>query len=167
MDNLNSTYMTQFIKLLYVIGVLSALLTFVSCSDDDKKTPVQETQLGALSGTWNIQSASQNGDRTDDFKSPNFVLTLSGTFEDGKPNGPYNYSITGNMPPLSPWASSGLWTFSDDAKHKIIRDDGVEITYVLDDDTLTLTFTCATCDDDNARINSAEGEWTFVLKKAQ
>ncbi|MBL0740419.1 hypothetical protein [Chryseolinea lacunae] len=136
-----------------------------ACGSDDADEPsVEEQQLARLSKTWVIKSASQDGDRTADFKSPDLTLNVSGTFNKTTPKGPYAYAVSGKLPTPSPWsAQPGLWTFATDTNDVLVRDDGVRIRYVLADKTLTLTFTCATCNEDNGRTNSAEGDWTFVF----
>ena len=140
------------------------LLVFVAaCGSDDKDEPsVEEQQLTLLSKTWVIKRAFQNVDRTTEFKSPDLTLTVSGAFDGKAPKGPYAYSLTGKLPSPSPWSKQpGLWTFADDATNTIVRDDGVRMHYTVDDKTLTLTFTCATCNVDSGRMDSAEGDWEF------
>jgi len=145
------------------IYILLLLVFAAACGSDDKNEPsLEEQQLTQLSKTWVIKRAVQNVDRTTEFKSPDLTLTLSGTFNEKTPKGPYSYSITGKLPSPSPWSKQpGLWTFTDDATNIIVRDDGVRMHYAADDKTLTLTFTCATCNVDGGRIDSAEGDWEF------
>ncbi len=150
----------KFSSRLYIL----LLVAFAAaCGSDDKnERSVEEQQLGLLSKAWVIKRAVQNVDRTAEFESPDLTLTLSGAFDAKTPKGPYSYSITGKLPSPSPWSKQpGLWTFADDATNVILRDDGVRMHYAVDDKTLTLTFTCATCNEDSGRIDSAEGDWVF------
>jgi hypothetical protein len=152
-------------RLLSIMSLIAVMAVFTQCDDDkEKDTTAEEKQLGLLSKTWTITSATKDTDRTGDFKNPDLALEISGAFDSGNPKGPYKYKITGTMPTPSPWASgSGTWTFGADPSKTIIRGDDVEIHYVLSGNTLTLTFTCTTCGDDNAKVKSAEGEWVFVF----
>lgn len=145
------------------IYTLLLLVFLVACGSDDKNEPsVEEQKLTMLSKTWVIKRAVQNADRTTEFKSPDLTLTLSGAFDEKTPKGPYSYAITGKLPSPSPWSKQpGLWTFADDATNIIVRDDGVRMHYAVDGNTLMLTFTCATCNVDSGRIDSAEGDWEF------
>lgn len=148
------------------LNIVSFVAVLSGCGGgDDKETTEEEQQLVSLSGTWTIVSATKDIDRTSDFKDPDLTLEISGTYDANNPKGPYNYTITGALPESAPWASgSGTWTFGADPSTTIIRDDDVEIAYVLSGNTLTLTFTCMTCDEDNGREKSAEGEWIFVFE---
>lgn len=158
--------MNSFSRLYTILFIAITLTAFTGCgNDDDNGGPSkEEKQLAVLSKTWTIKSATQDIDRTDDFKNPDFTLTLSGAFNAAKPKGPYTYSVAGKLPVPSPWAKgTGVWSFGDDAATTIVRGDGVNINYTLDGNTLTLSFTCTTCNDTNGRPASAEGDWVFVF----
>jgi hypothetical protein len=151
---------------LYTAILLVAIFVVSGCGGDDDHggTSTEQKQLGLLSKTWTIKSATQDVDRTDDFKEPDLTLQLSGTFNAAKAKGPYSYTIDGNMPIPSPWKKgTGVWMFADDAATTIVRGDGVSMKYVLTGNTLTLTFTCTTCNETNGRPASAEGNWEFVF----
>src|SRR6478736_2346420 len=95
-------------RTLSLLAIASTALFFANCGGggDDKKP--EEIELGKLTKTWNIVSANLDGtNRTTDFS--NFKLTLSGTFNSGSPEGPYDYDVTGSRPTPSPWpdAASG------------------------------------------------------------
>jgi hypothetical protein len=140
----------------------------VACSgDSDDPAPAEKEKLALLSRTWTLQSAHQSKNRTGEFKDPDFTLTLSGDFKEDHPEGPYAYAVSGSLPDPSPWdKNGGLWTFGEDPATTLVRDDQVVVHYTLSGTTLTLTFTCATCDTDNGRVNSAEGNWVFVFNAA-
>ena len=151
---------------LYTVVTLAAIVVVAGCNKDDDHggAPAEQTQLALLSKTWAIKSATQDIDRTEDFTGPDLTLQLSGTFDAAKAKGPYSYTIDGALPIPSPWKKgTGVWMFADDATTTIVRGDGVSMKYTLSGNTLTLTFTCTTCNDANGRPASAEGEWVFVF----
>lgn len=159
----------KYLSSIYTILLITiAAAVATGCGGDDDDAPSKEqAQLALLTKTWTIKSATQDIDRTEDFKDPDFTITVSGTFDAAKPKGPYTYTVAGDMPVPSPWAKgNGVWSFGDDATNTLVRGDGVAITYTLDGNTLTLTFKCTTCNDTNGRPASAEGDWVFVLTAA-
>ncbi len=154
---------------LYTAIALAAILVTAGCGNDDDNsgTSTEQKQLELLSKTWTIKSATQDIDRTEDFKAPDLTLQVSGTFNAAKPGGPYTYTIDGSVPIPSPWKKgTGVWTFGDDASTTLVRGDGISMKYVLNGNMLTLTFTCTTCSETNGRPASAEGEWVFVFTAA-
>jgi hypothetical protein len=151
---------------LYFITLLAAAIVVGACGSDDSGDAgsVEKEKLALLTHTWTVESVTQSDNRTVEFQNPDFTITLGGAFRADSPKGPYTYAVVGTQPALKPWATSGTWTFGSDASKTLVRDDGVNVGYTLDGGTLTLTFTCATCDEDNAKKGSAEGPWIFVLK---
>jgi hypothetical protein len=124
----------------------------------------EEIQLGKLSRTWNIISATLNGTlRTSDFTD--FKLTISGTFNSSSPVGPYSFSIVGNRPDPSPWPVSSTWIFTnigEEDNGSFLRNDAVPMTYVIDSNgQLTLEFICTSCDYPGSRIKQVNGTWIF------
>lgn len=157
----------KFITRILSIGVLGALTAFyVSCKPDEPTKTAEEIQLGKLVSTWALSSANDSEDRTADF--PGLVLTISGTFQPGQT---YNYSLTGTRPNPSPWPASGTWKFGEDANTDIIRDPGspseTNLTYSVNDNTLTIEFNIPSGSSGwpGGRIESVEGDWTFVFTK--
>ncbi len=161
----NHMKMKLLTRTLFLLTIASLTLFFANCGGGggDEKTP-QQVQLGKLSKTWVLGTATLDG-----ISSPligsDFALTISGSFNSGSPDGPYNYSVTGTLTP-SPWPASGTWTFDSISGDggQIIREDGVGITYSIGTDgRLTLNFTCAACDYAGARTSQANGDWVFIL----
>lgn len=155
-------------RTLSVIGITS-MAFFFSCGKDDPKPNPFKTQLGKLTDTWNIVSAELDGsDRTSDFTG--FTLTISGTFDSDTPEGPYDYTVSGGQPPLSPWpqtpdGNGGTWEFvgePDDDSGLLIRNDGTGITYEFINNELRLTFSF-TGAGYSARTAEVTGNWEFVL----
>lgn len=159
--------------LLRFASVLSlGLLVFfyAGCKKKDNgPDPEEKMQLEKLAKTWTISNASLDGaDRTADFQSPDFTLTISGSFNANQPKGPYLYTVSGNRPDPSPWPGSGPWTFGDDPNTQLIRNDdaaGVPMTYSIDGSgVLTLSFTCTNCNySSTGRVSEVNGNWQFVL----
>lgn len=149
----------------------SAVVLMSNCGGDDPKKSAQEIQLGKLSKTWILVSASLNTvtEPPQQILS-NFSLTFSGTFNANSPDGPYNFSVTGTQFP-SPWPPSGTWRFagigSGDSGTLFRITDDMPITYSIDSTgKLTLTFTCPAggCEFPGARTEQVVGVWTFVLE---
>jgi hypothetical protein len=144
--------------------VASALVFFSNCGGDDPKKTAQEVELGKLSKTWNIVSASLDGNnRTAEFT--NFKLTISGTFNTATPNGPYNYSVSGSRPTPSPWDASGTWQFVNVESGSLLRNDGVPMIYAISSNgQLTISdLTCTSCNYAGGRTEQVNGKWTFVF----
>lgn len=163
-------------RFLSILTILS-LAVFSNCSSDGgNETPPEKVALGNLSKTWNIVSADRDGtaaNEADDFT--NFKLTISGDFVSATPEGPYDYSVSGSQPILSPWpqtpdGNGGTWTFgaTPEAKSGLIaRDDGTAMTYVIDDTgKLTLTFNFSGLGYPAAKAAQVTGNWTFVFNPA-
>jgi hypothetical protein len=155
-------FVARFLSLTLLAG---AALFYASCDGGDGDTKSdEEIQLEALSKTWTLTSAELDGDpRTADFTG--MKLTLSGAFAAG---GTYNYSITGTTPTPSPWPRNGTWKFGADVKSQMIRNPGsggenLEMNYSLSNGTLTISFTCTTCEFDGGRVSSVNGPWIFIF----
>lgn len=147
--------------------VLGALTVFYTgCKPDEPQETLEETQFKKLNSTWAITSANDGTERTADFSD--LVLTLSGTFQPGET---YNYSLTGSRPNPSPWPASGTWKFGVNAGNEIIRDPGsvseTAMTYSANESTLTVEFNVpeGSMGWPGGRIESVEGDWTFVFSK--
>lgn len=154
-------------RILSLAIIASALVLFSNCGSDDPEKTAQEVQLGKLSKTWNIVSASLDGNnRTAEFT--NFKLSITGTFNSSSPNGPYNYSVTGSRPTPSPWDASGTWSFSNVGtgdSGSLIRNDGVPMVYSISSNgQLTISdLICTSCNYAGARTEQVNGTWTFVF----
>lgn len=153
-------------RILSLLVLVSAGLFFANCGGSDPSGPSEEeTQLNKFKATWTLSSASDGTDRTDEY--PGMTATFSGTFVAG---GTYNYtSDATSWPSVSPWKKAGTWKFKSDAiGSKIIRiDDGQEMDYSFSngDKTLTIEFTYTGTGFNNGRVNSVEGDWSFVFTR--
>jgi hypothetical protein len=148
-------------RILSLLGLVAILLTYSSCGGDD---PVSESpsdvQLGKLSKTWKINTATLDGvDKKADYAA--FQLVMSGT----KGNTSFGYSTSGR-PPLSPWKASGSWEFGTPIETQIIRDKGtadeLAMTYSVTETTLSISFTFNGAG--YSRTGVVKGQWVYTFK---
>lgn len=155
---------SRFASLLILTGVI---IVFTNCGGDDPPPPPEKGQLEKLSKTWNIVSASLDGNnRTADFTS--FKLTISGTFNSTSPEGPYQFSVSGSRPNPSPWPANGTWTFTNVGTGdtgSLLRNDGVPMIYTIaSNGQLTISdLICTNCNYPGGRTEQVNGNWTFVF----
>jgi hypothetical protein len=162
----------RFLSLTLLAG---AAVLYASCDGDGGETKSeQQIQLEALSKTWTLTGAELSGDDTrfDDFTD--MKLSISGAFSAGQPNGPYPYTIAGELPTPSPWPRTGTWSFGSQVKSQLIRNpspganaEDLEMFYTLTGNTLTIEFNCEGdgCEfaGGSGRVASNEGEWVFTF----
>ena len=122
---------------------------------------VEDIQLKKLSKTWNFATAKL--DNVDQAGYDNFALTITGTAG----NTSFGYSTTGR-PQLSPWPSSGTWSFDTTSPETgIVRDPGTSdelaITYAVTDTQLQITFTFNGAGYP-ARTSNVKGQWVFTFQ---
>lgn len=154
---------------LRMLSVLVAIVMGLSLTNCDEESgggaSEEETQLGKLTGAWNISSVTLDGTpRTTDF--PGLVLTISGTFN--APGGTYAYSFAGTRPNPSPWPASGTWQFDANPNSQIVRlDDGQKINYSLGSSNaqLTMEFNYQGSGFPGSRVEEVGGNWQFVFTK--
>lgn len=160
--------MKNLIKSLLALTFLGIVAS--GCGSKDDPDPTEKIQLKKLVKTWNISTAKLDGSLREDFSTISLVIT--GTFDKNRPEGPYNYSVSGTRPNPSPWPASGSWTFGagEAAKSIITRDSGtnsVDMTYTLSSDgnTLTLNFNVSGGGwaGSTARTQAVNGDWEFVF----
>lgn len=155
-------------RTLSLLTIASLTLFFANCGGDDGNgKSEEEVQLGKLKKTWKIVSAELKGvDRKADFTG--FTLEFDGTYDKNAEPGdyPYNYTVSGNRPPIGPWPESGFWEFGGNPETLIVRDDEIGIFYSINsNEQLTLTFTCPEggCQYPGNRTSQVVGTWEFVL----
>ena len=121
-------------KNLRYLFILLFSLTIISCGDDTDgggtdPVPVNplDTQGNLLNGTWKVKDANsvtKDGTIVDVFTS--MTLTVSGGSASG---GSYS---TLNSDSDEIWPSSGTWTFQNNDKNKILRNESVSLSgYIL------------------------------------
>ena len=147
-------------KIFVLLALSTLLLTYSGC--DNTKTPTpsdEEVQLGLLAKTWKATSVKKDG--VDQTGYTNFNLILKGVVGDPA----FTYSTTGR-PPLSPWPSSGNWTFDTDPLTSIIRDKGdvddeLKMTYSVTETTLKMNFNFQGAG--YARVGNVKGQWEMTF----
>lgn len=143
-------------KFLLAAALLGTLLTYSGCGS--KKGPTltpADAQLAKLSKTWKLTTATLDNAAQTGYA--NFQLTVTGTA--GQTT--FGYSTTGR-PALSPWASSGTFTFGTDVSTQVVRDDGLPITYSVTDTQLQVTFTYNGAGI-AGRVNNVKGVWVYTF----
>lgn len=145
--------------------IASTTLFLANCGSDGGEKKPEQVQLGKLSGTWVLGTATLDGEASEQIES-GFALTIGGDFNSDTPEGPYTYSVTGTTTP-SPWPASGTWVFSSTSGDGglIIRElDGTGITYSIGSDgKLTLAFNYSGDGFEGARTSQVSGDWIFIL----
>jgi hypothetical protein len=144
-------------KFILSAALIGALLTYSGCSKDSAPAPsVKETQLKALSKTWNCTSATLQGAPQPNYTT--FKLTLSGTVDkidykaDNRPTGSKS----------SPWNGTGSFTFGTDPATQLTRDDNLPVTYSVSSTQLQMTFTYSGAGYDG-RVSNVVGTWVYTF----
>ena len=132
-------------------------LLIVSCGGEEEEAgpaPVDplDTQGNLLNGTWKVKDANsviKDGAIVDVFTT--MTLTISGGSKSGG-----NYS-TSNSDSAEIWPNSGMWTFSNGDKNKLLRSDNVVISISVTETTLRTSFTTTG--------GIKDGNWVFDFVK--
>lgn len=146
------------VALILIVGLL-----VVGCKKPPPPGPTaEEQQVEKLSQTWEIASPApanaitiEGNDVTSDWTG--FTLTIS---DPGNDSGTYNFSST-NAFSAEVWPSSGTWQFPSDTElNTLIRNDNVDITISVTDETLLMQFEYSTT---GGRLNGIDGTWVFNM----
>jgi hypothetical protein len=147
------------LKNLLLVGFL---LLLANCSDDETKPSVAEEQMAKLKGKWKATSVKVDNDEQEDFDG--FVLTISPVEKTEK----LLYVIENN-PPSSPWTSvttGALTVNADNPTELLIREDDVNIYYVVSENTLVMNFVY-TDPGDGGRVSGISGDWVFSFERQE
>ena len=132
------------------------MLFLVSCGGEEEATPTPidplDTQGNLLNGSWIVKDANsvtKDGTIVDVFT--NLTLTISGGSKSGG-----NYS-TSNSDSAEIWPNSGMWTFSNGDKNKLLRSDNVVLSISISETTLRTSFTTSG--------GLKDGNWVFEFVK--
>jgi hypothetical protein len=150
-----------------LVLALATLLTYSGCKPDDPiEPPITDVQLEKVSGTWNATGTGSNVtldgiSKKSDYST--FKLEITGNLGATE----FGYSTTGR-PALSPWPSSGQWSFDGTSPEAmIIRDPGTGdeliMTYSVSGEQLQVTFNFTKAG--YSRTKKVTGEWIFTLAK--
>ena len=117
------------------------LLFFILSCGNNKQPDLELTdpldiQANLLNGKWilkNETSATRDGSVVSDFK--NLTLSFSGSSNSG---GTYS---TSNSIDSDVWQNSGTWSFQNNEKSKLLRNDNVLMNISVTQTTLRISFT--------------------------
>ncbi len=156
-------------KFLLAVGLIGILFTYSGCSKKSDPTPsAQDQQLTKLSKTWKCKSVTLDNSPPivpAGYNYTSMTLTVTGTAG----NTTFGYTTAGRPTgtKTSPWAASGTFTFGTVTDHTsfatlVTRDDGLPITYSVNDTQLQLTFNYTGAGFDG-RVNQVAGNWVYVF----
>lgn len=165
-------------RLLSIFFLASGSLFFTNCDDESDSKTAEETQLLKLKGKWSLVSATKDGNDMPYFR--NIILILEGNYMGEGLSYKYYFENGGELVDPSPWPKAhseakGRWKFGSNPETTIIRmEDEVSMNYSFsaDGQTLTLQFTCSTCEYEGGPTNppggrskNISGSWTMVFSK--
>lgn len=144
-----------------LLVLASVALFYISCDNGDSPGKSdRDAQIEKLNGTWKIttnDNVTLDGGATGEDYT-NFTLTLNG--QQGNNAIPYTAS---NVPETSVWSSAGTLTFGTNVLQDLTREDGVSITYSVNETTLVMQFNYA--GDPLGRVRNVEGDWRFTFAR--
>ena len=153
--------MKTYIKNLYFLALIAAVITFSHCGGGDEPGPDQKTaaeeQLERISASYNLVSVSQDGtDVTGDYTG--FTLTMSGslTANEENVNGTYSSTNGGQVFP-----ASGSWAFAPaNVNSQIVLDNDLTVNYSFSGNNLVLVYTFTA---PGGRVQVLNGQYRWEL----
>ena len=141
---------------LFVLLLIS-MVTFSNCKKDDP-TPADQVQskITEISGSYSINTVTlDNTDVTSEYTGMVITLTASKTYQTGP----------GDYDPV--WPDTGPYVFKDETSNppvltSFIRDDDVEVSYVLNGSSMTFSFNIP---NPLGRTTGADGDYVFSCTK--
>lgn len=111
----------------YISGVVLicfAMLTLTNCKKDDEGpsiTKEEQEAINLLTGTWTVESVTQDGDDPQIGDYSQLQLTINGNANDGSGK---TYTVVNGAPALQD-VSGASWSFVDGSNFTVIeREDG-------------------------------------------
>jgi hypothetical protein len=151
-------------KLLVAIALGMLVLVLANCGPEKGSEPdPKDVALEKLSATWKASQVTLDAVVQSGYE--NFTLTISGS----KGATSFGYAC-GGRPTLSPWRSSGNWTFGNNFQMDITRDpdssDALPVIYSMSNDgkQLELTFDYQ-LNGEAGRVMDVKGGWVFNLTR--
>jgi hypothetical protein len=143
---------------IFVLGALT--MFYVSCDGNEPaKKSETDQQIEKLNGTWKVTDATfENNPPTLD--QTGMTITLSGAVGDKN----MSYTVANRPTGPSAWPASGTLTFGTNPLQDLVREDGVNITYTVSGDVVTLDFNFDKTPY-NARTSSVSGNWKYTLAR--
>ena len=146
------------ILLFLSVGIL---FTLTNCGSDSKPAePIADQQLTKLSKTWKLTSVTLDGTAVTTPSYSAFQLVMTGT----KGATSFGYTTSGR-PSLSPWKTSGTWSFVNGQETTMItRDpdnatDKLDMTYVVSESALEISFNFQGAG--YTRVDQVKGNWVY------
>jgi hypothetical protein len=144
------------------IAVLAGLPMFYMACDNggDNEKPIIDQQIEKLNGNWSTTVATLDG-VAPPIDQDGFKIELTGiegdptmSFQTTRPDG------------LSAWPSSGsLEIDANNPEGKMVRDDGVTVTYNVSGNTLVMDFTFSGDPYPSGRVQNVQGNWHYEFNK--
>lgn len=149
-------------SVVYSILLMSIVIVLFSCNKNKDPEPpsAHDVQLDLLANSWTVKNET-NGvslDAVDEIANwPSFSVTLTNN---------KTYTATGVSAGREVvWPTTGVWEFKSDTElNTIIRDDGVEISFIVDASNLNMNFNYSAA---SGRLSSTEGAWIFNMQESQ
>lgn len=147
-------------RILSLAILVSGTLYFTACDDGEgEKKSEKEEQIDKLVGAWNVSAATYDGeDQMDDYGVMQIAIARASADA-------LTFTVTGRPEKLTPWPASGTFTFGSPVTSKLIRDDGVEITYAVSGNNLTFTMENYSGTGYEGRTSTVAGDWVFTFDK--
>ena len=153
----------KYFKLLIAFLLVTTIILFTKCGGDENDLELSEEDLMTekLAKTWVITSGSVLVDNevvTADFT--NFTISISS-------NGTYTSNATSLTRTPNPWSPNGTLHYGGtvDAPNlnQLIRDDGLTISFFVDETNLQMSFTFSDehKDSTGGKIEVINGNWVF------
>lgn len=148
-------------RFLIVLALLGVAASFWQCGSDSSPTPnPQDEQLAKLTKTWKATSVrfAVTGTPQPVTGYDSFTLTMTGT----PGQSTFDFSTTGRPSGTNNncWPASGKFTFGTAFETVLLRDDGIQVTYTVNESVLQMNFTYAG-GGFSGRTSSIEGAWVF------
>jgi len=148
-------------RILSIMALGALSLFYVSCDKGENNVKTdKDLQIEKLNGTWKVTDATlDNADPAID--QTTISIQLSGQVGDSE----MSYVVTGRASGQpSPWPASGTVAFGSNVKTDLTRDDDVNMTYSVTDNSLTLQFVFNKTPY-TGRVSSVSGNWSYTLTK--
>jgi len=128
-----TTNLMKLNRLTFLFVAILPVLTGCSSSDPEPPLSAEEAQIQKLSKTWILGTVMYDGDNISD-RFNDFELTF-------KPD--KTYTATGALGDFDfePFKATGSWDFKNGDLNQLIRNDGVDMTTEVTENTLSLSFT--------------------------
>ncbi|CAN5355618.1 hypothetical protein BH09BAC3_BH09BAC3_09390 [soil metagenome] len=162
-------------RFLLGFALIGLLITLSGCpGNKDPELTVPQQQNKKLAKAWVCTAATLDGSAAS-LPAPstytyvgNFKLTMVGATGTDATAGP-TYTTAGRPTgsKVTPWNSTGSFTFGTDAATTLIREDGIIVSYSVSDTQLQMSFNTGGKTPPFAgydgRVGNVQGNWVFTF----